>query len=91
MFYLRFAKEEIDLTETTNANALKKGIYQHFKGKRYELIDIARHSENQEEYVVYRALYGERGLWIRPLAMFDETIERDGKRVKRFAWLGEAD
>ncbi len=91
MFYLRFAKEEIDLTEPEKTNDLKKGIYRHFKGNRYELIDIARNSENQEEYVVYRALYGERGLWIRPLAMFDETIERDGKRVKRFAWLGEAD
>ncbi|MBV1930302.1 MAG: DUF1653 domain-containing protein [Porticoccaceae bacterium] len=79
------------MTEVAKANALKKGIYRHFKGNRYELIDIARHSENQEQYVIYRALYGERGLWIRPLAMFDETIERDGKRVKRFAWLGDTE
>lgn len=79
------------MTEAPTANALKKGIYQHFKGNRYELIDIARHSENQEAYVVYRALYGDGGLWIRPLAMFDETIERDGKRVRRFAWVGDAE
>ena len=79
------------MTEAEKANALKKGIYQHFKGNRYELIDIARHSENQEQYVIYRALYGERGLWIRPLAMFNETIDRDGKRVKRFVWLGDTE
>ncbi len=79
------------MTEIAHVSALKKGVYQHFKGKRYELIDIARHSENQEEYVVYRALYGEGGLWVRPLAMFNETIVRDGQRVKRFAWSGEAD
>ena len=79
------------MTETIKANVLKKGIYQHFKGNCYEVLDIARHSENQEEYVIYRALYGERGLWVRPLAMFNETIERDGKRVKRFAWFGHSE
>ncbi len=69
---------------------LKAGIYQHFKGQRYEVLDVARHSETGDEYVVYRALYGERGLWIRPLAMFVETIERNGRLVKRFAWLDDA-
>lgn len=63
---------------------ISKGIYQHFKGKRYQVIDIARHSETGEQYVVYRALYGDEGLWIRPLAMFLETIERDGKTLLRF-------
>ena len=62
----------------------KKGIYRHFKGKRYELIDIAKHSETLEEMVVYRALYGEGGLWVRPLAMWSEIIERDGKKFSRF-------
>ena len=66
---------------------LVKGIYRHFKGNRYEVIDVARHSETQEEFVVYRALYGDHGLWLRPLAMFMETIERDGKQIKRFAFI----
>lgn len=64
---------------------IKKGIYRHFKGQFYDVIDLARHSETEEWQVVYRTLYGERGLWVRPLAMFDETIEREGKRLKRFA------
>ena len=62
----------------------KKGIYRHFKGMRYELVDIARHSETMEEMAVYRALYGEGGLWVRPLSMWSEIIERDGKTFKRF-------
>jgi hypothetical protein len=52
----------------------KKGKYRHFKGKLYEVIDIAHHSETQEAMVVYRALYGEHGLWVRPVEMFFETI-----------------
>ena len=67
---------------------VEKGIYQHFKGNRYEVIDIARHSETDKEHVVYRALYGERGLWIRPLANFIERVEYGGESVQRFAWLG---
>ena len=70
--------------------AIRKGTYRHFKGNLYEVLDVARHSETQEEHVVYRALYGERGLWVRPLAMFDETIERDGISMKRFAPVDEA-
>jgi hypothetical protein len=65
--------------------AVGKGIYRHFKGQLYEVLELARHSETDEEYVVYRALYGERGVWVRPLAMFDEVIERDGKTLRRFA------
>ena len=64
---------------------IKKGIYKHFKGQFYAVDNIAKHSETDEFYVVYRALYGERGLWVRPLDMFDETIEREGVRLKRFA------
>ena len=60
------------------------GIYRHFKGNYYELLGVARHSETLEELVVYRALYGERGLWVRPLSMWNETVMRDGKPVPRF-------
>lgn len=60
------------------------GVYEHYKGKHYEVIGVARHSETLEELVVYRALYGERGLWVRPLAMFCETVEINGQRVPRF-------
>ncbi len=66
---------------------IRKGIYQHFKGMRYQVLELARHSETAEEYVVYRALYGDRGVWIRPLAMFTGTVERDGVRIKRFTLI----
>jgi hypothetical protein len=64
--------------------ALPKGIYEHFKGNRYEVLETAKHSETEEVFVVYRALYGDYGVWIRPLAMFDQTIEREGRQLKRF-------
>lgn len=69
--------------------SIRKGRYRHFKGNFYEVIDVALSSETQEPFVVYRALYGDGGLWIRPLAMFEETIERDGKVIKRFQYMGE--
>lgn len=68
---------------------IKKGRYRHYKGNEYLVYDVARHSETEEEFVVYRADYGEKGLWIRPLAMFEEEIEVNGKTVKRFEWIGE--
>jgi len=61
------------------------GTYRHYKGNLYEVVDVARHSETEEQLVVYRALYGERGLWVRPLAMFDETVVVDGVEHPRFA------
>ncbi len=64
-------------------------IYRHFKGNLYEVIAIATHSETLEKMVVYRALYGDGGIWVRPLEMFEETIERDGKKFKRFQPLDE--
>ncbi len=67
----------------------KLGKYRHFKGNEYEVIAIAKHSESLEEMVVYRALYGEGGVWVRPLAMWNETVERDGKTYKRFTYVGE--
>ena len=66
---------------------MKKGIYRHYKGKEYELIDIAIHSETLEEMVVYRALYGEQKLWVRPANMWEEEVEVDGKKVKRFEYI----
>lgn len=68
--------------------SIPKGRYRHFKGGEYEVIDVARDSETQQFVVVYRALYGEHGLWVRPLAMFAEIIERDGRRMPRFEYLG---
>ncbi|MBX9678936.1 MAG: DUF1653 domain-containing protein [Gemmataceae bacterium] len=63
---------------------LEPGRYRHFKGGLYEVIGIARHSETQEEMVVYRPLYGEGGLWVRPRRMFEETVMHDGNSVPRF-------
>jgi hypothetical protein len=68
---------------------MKKGIYRHYKGNLYELIDVAKHSETEEDFVVYRPMYGEGALWIRPLIMFDEEIERNGEKVKRFAFQSD--
>jgi hypothetical protein len=61
------------------------GIYRHYKGQRYRVLGTARHSETMEPLVVYQALYGEHGLWVRPAAMFCETIELDGEPIARFA------
>lgn len=66
------------------------GIYRHYKGQRYRVLGTARHSETMEPLVVYQALYGEHGLWVRPAAMFCETIELDGEPIARFA-LEQAD
>lgn len=63
---------------------LQPGIYRHYKGKLYHVIEVARHSETEEELVVYRTLYGDFGLWVRPLTMFTEQVEFEGQRVERF-------
>ena len=67
---------------------IETGIYRHFKGGRYEVIAIAKHSETLEEMVVYRALYGEGGVWVRPAKMWNEIVERDGQKYKRFTFIG---
>ncbi|WP_297184661.1 DUF1653 domain-containing protein [uncultured Porticoccus sp.] len=64
------------------------GRYRHFKGNLYEVTGLARHSETGDWHVVYRPLYGESQLWVRPLAMFDEMIERSGVTMKRFEFVG---
>ena len=69
--------------------AITPGSYRHFKGKPYRVIGIARHSETQEDMVVYQALYGERGWWVRPLAMFAQQVEHEGKLVLRFERVGK--
>ena len=63
---------------------IKKGIYRHFKGNMYEVVGMALHSETVEEMVIYKALYGEGKTWVRPLSMWDEEVEFEGKKVKRF-------
>ena len=68
---------------------IKLGRYRHFKGNEYEVIGLARHSETQEEMVVYRALYGDFVLWVRPARMWNETVERDGKTFRRFTYIGQ--
>ncbi len=68
---------------------IKPGRYRHFKGNEYEVLGTAKHSETLEEMVVYRALYGEGGLWVRPASMWEETIERDGKTFRRFTPVDE--
>ena len=65
------------------------GLYRHYKGNEYRVIGLARHSETQETLVVYQALYGAKGLWVRPAAMFGEKVEIGGRHVPRFERIGE--
>lgn len=67
-----------------NQAIVAQGIYRHYKGNLYQVLHTARHSETEETLVVYRCLYGEYGVWVRPLAMFSETVTVDGKEVPRF-------
>lgn len=73
------------------ANQLKAGIYRHYKGQNYQVLEVARHSETEESLVVYRCLYGDYSWWVRPQAMFLETVEIDGETKARFAYVGPAD
>ena len=68
---------------------IKPGKYRHYKGNEYEVIGVARHSETDEQMVVYRALYGDMGLWVRPAKMWNEMVEVDGKEVRRFTRIGD--
>ena len=68
---------------------IKVGKYRHFKGNEYEVLGIAKHSETLEEMVVYRALYGEKEIWVRPISMWNETLTRDGKTFQRFTYIGK--
>ena len=68
---------------------IKSGKYKHFKGNEYEVIGVGKHSETLEEMVIYRALYGDGGYWVRPILEWNEEITRDGKTFKRFTYIGE--
>jgi len=68
---------------------LKAGLYQHYKGNQYEVIDTVTHSESEETLVLYRPLYGEKKLWVRPLSMFLESVNVDGLCMPRFEYVGE--
>ncbi len=68
---------------------IKLGRYRHFKGNEYEVIGIAKHSETLEEMVIYRALYGDGGYWVRPAFMWNEEVTRDGKTFRRFTYIEE--
>lgn len=68
---------------------IKPGLYRHFKGGEYRVLYTAAHSETLEPMVVYQALYGKKGIWVRPASMWNETVQRDGRVVKRFTYIGE--
>jgi len=70
-------------------NRIPLGVYRHYKGSQYEVVGFAKHSETLEDMVIYKALHNEGGTWVRPLAMWDNPIEFDGKTVKRFEFVGE--
>ena len=71
-------------------NAVKPGRYRHYKGGEYQVQGVARHSETEEQLVVYTPLYGDGGLWVRPLAMFNETVLHQGREVLRFELIDQA-
>ncbi|MEA3370615.1 MAG: DUF1653 domain-containing protein [Campylobacterota bacterium] len=68
---------------------MKKGIYEHYKGNRYEVIDTVRHSETEELMVLYRTLYGDENLWVRPFNMFFENVTIDETQTPRFKYIGD--
>jgi hypothetical protein len=72
-------------------NPIPLGTYRHYKGNQYEVVGFAKHSETLEDMVVYKALYGERGTWVRPFSMWENLIEIDSKTVKRFEYIGESE
>lgn len=76
-------------TNMTDSATLRPGVYRHYKGKDYEVVGTATHSESGEILVVYRCLYGDYDLWVRPLVMFQETVEVNGEIIPRFAYCGD--
>jgi len=78
----------LKICEEEGIQMIKTGKYRHFKGKEYEVIGIARHSETLGEMVVYRALYGDGGLWVRSATMWEEPVEFEGRVVQRFTYIG---
>ncbi len=78
------------MTHLSPLPTIAHGRYRHYKGGEYEVVDLVRHSETLEPLVLYRALYGERGLWVRPYAMFFEEVEVEGRLLPRFAPVNQA-
>ena len=72
-------------------NHIPLGIYRHYKGNEYEVVGFAKHSETLEDMVIYKALYGDIGIWVRPISMWDNPIEIDGKTKKRFEYIGSGE
>ena len=70
-------------------NPITLGVYRHYKGNQYEVVGFAKHSETLEDMVIYKALYNEHGTWVRPVSMWDNDIEVDGKVVKRFEFMSD--
>ena len=70
-------------------DAIPLGVYRHYKGNQYEVIGFAKHSETLEDMVIYKALYGEGGIWVRPLSMWGELVEIDGKAIRRFEYVDD--
>lgn len=70
-------------------DVVKPGLYRHYKDKEYRVIGLAKHSETLEDLVLYQPLYGERGYWVRPVKMFQETVNVDGREVLRFERIGD--
>lgn len=87
MSYVR-AEVVKNLKSAMENNMLKLGKYRHYKGKDYEVLGVAKHSETLEELVVYKKLYDDKSLWVRPLKMFIENVEIDGKIMPRFEYIG---
>lgn len=81
----------MSITVTSHHDRLPSGRYRHYKGRDYEVLGVARHSETEELLVVYRCLYGDRGLWVRPLSMFVEAVTIGGETVERFTYIGPMD
>lgn len=68
-------------------NPIPLGVYRHYKGNQYEVVGFAKHSETLEDMVIYKALYGDCGIWVRPLSMWENLIEVDGIAIKRFEYI----
>lgn len=81
----------MSITATFHHDRLQPGRYRHYKGRDYEVFGVARHSETEELLVVYRCLYGDGGLWVRPLSMFIESVSIGGETVERFTYVGSMD
>ena len=88
---VKLAVVDHGLNDKMGNMCIKKGIYRHFKGNKYRVIGVARHSESNDSLVVYQPLYGDYGLWVRPLEMFLQKVELDGKVVSRFELIEHAD